>query len=212
MQKLFIIIFSLFFCFGCENIKKLDEQSIIAKGLSSSQKIYSEYRSGYKYYLPRGMQVLSSLDFNEVLKAGRYNYYLYVDVVSFYNKIKSSWSPSKDAEFSQVLNNNDKEGYVQITETSNKYLIELMHNYAKIEVIVERADVKETLANATSILASIEYNDTVISTLLGENSNKLKEIDFNIFKSKNVNDSPFLTEEENQGVYEENPKDSDFIN
>ena len=81
MKKNIIIIGLLLILTGCTNIKDLSYEQIATNFAVESPRV-NEFRTGYKYYLPRGMQVQDSTLFNEVIDDGRYNYYLYVDAVS----------------------------------------------------------------------------------------------------------------------------------
>ena len=55
-----------------------------------------------------------------------------------------------------------KEGYIDITKINNKYFLEVMYNYAKIESYVNEENLYDSFMNICYILATIDYNDTTI--------------------------------------------------
>ena len=92
---------------------------------------------------------------------------------------------------------------------NNQYLIEIMYNYAKIEVVVYEKDIKNVLANAMTIISSISYNDNIIINYLASSSFEGNEEVFNIFEIVGRKDFLQVTDEETQ---EEEIRDPDFIN
>ncbi|MEG1457628.1 MAG: hypothetical protein RSC57_03435, partial [Bacilli bacterium] len=75
-----------------------------------------------------------------------------------------------------------------------------IYNYAKIETIVDKKDVKNAFINICYILSSINYNDKVLETLVGENVLNYKEEHMNIFKPKRE-ESEFLQIYKEYGTY-----------
>lgn len=211
MKKIIIIIGLLLALTGCTNIKDLSYEQI-AQNFGVESPRVNEFRTGYKYYLPRGMQVQDSTIFNEVLDDGRYNYYLYVDAVSYINKVEYDYEEKSGTEFSARITNGDKFGYIEVNLRENdKYLVEIMYNYAKIEVIVEESFLKEAVSYAMVILASVKYNNNVLENIVGENVLTSKEIEFNIFETKK-SESNFLKVSE-EDIYEDDDtvKDPDLV-
>ena len=90
MKKIVIIISMLFLITGCTNINKLNYSDIV-NNISTSSPKNNIYRTGYSYYLPRGMQVSDSTMYNEVIEDANSKYYLYVDVVSYEKKIEKDY-------------------------------------------------------------------------------------------------------------------------
>ena len=80
MKKYILVITLLLLC-GCTNINNASVQDITKEVLGSKINSYNEYRTGYKYYLPQGLNVNSSKKYNEILNDDKYKYYLYVDLV-----------------------------------------------------------------------------------------------------------------------------------
>lgn len=189
---------------GCTNINNLEYGDILNTVLSSNVDLSNQYRTGYKYYLPRGLKVENSKEYNEVLASESTKYYLYIDIVSYYNKVIETFNINNEAIYSEKITNNDKYGYVEIKkyDDEDNYLIEIMYNYAKIEVIVSESAIKTTLFNAITILSSIEYNDDIIANFMGENVLEFNEVEINIFETKKA-DSNELKYYEEYGTYEE---------
>ena len=98
-----------------------------------------------------------------------------------------------------------------VGEDNGKYFIEIMYNYAKIEVIVEYRDINVTVANSLSVLSSISFNDSVLKTLLDEETSQFKEFEFNIFETSST-ESEYLQAVEGDIYEEEEIHDSDLIN
>ena len=213
MKKVLLILLFLFIITGCTSIQKMDLDRVIDKSANSKLSLTNEYRSGYKYYLPKGLKVVDQTDYNERLKSGNSVYYLYVDVVSYYNKVIEKFESKDNVYYSKAINYKDKFGYLEIKSVNAKqYLIEIMYNYAKIEVIVREDDIHVAVANAMIVLSSIQYNDTILETLVGGDNASFSELEYNIFKT--TNDSIYL-EVVNQDVYEEKDDeihDADLVN
>ena len=205
MKKYILVITFLLLC-GCTNINNASVQDITKEVLGSKINSYNEYRTGYKYYLPQGLNVNSSKKYNEILNDDKYKYYLYVDLVSYLKKTELSYKVNENAYLSMTL---DDKGYLEINEKNDKYLIEIMYNYAKIEVIVDKSDLEVAFANSMIILSSVKYNNDILTNLVGENVLTSKEIEFNIFETKKT-ESNFLEVEANND-YKEETNDPDLI-
>ncbi len=212
MKRIFLGLFLLLICAGCSNIANLNYEQIIIDSLNSSYNITNENRRGFMYYLPKGMRIIKSSGNNEILSNSDDIYYLYVDLVSYYNKVEMDYKEKDNVIFSKSIKNDSKFGYLEIKKTANeKYFIEIMYNYAKIEVIVKEEKLKEALAYCTTILSSINYQDTVLKSLMEENSLKSSEILYNIFETADT-ESSYLQISEEYGQYEEDENvDPDFI-
>ena len=133
--------------------------------------------------------------------------------IIYYNKIKEDYEEKEDVVYSQKIAHGDNFGYLEIKNTLNdKYFIEIMYNYAKIEVIVEKEDAKESIAYAMSILSSIKYQDTVLASLMDEDVLTSNETLHNIFETAQT-ESGYLEIVEEYGQYEEDNEtvDPDFI-
>ena len=211
MKKIILIIIILVSTAGCTNINKLSYDDIVNNITTISTKD-NIYRTGYSYYLPRGMKVADSTLYNEVIEDANSKYYLYVDVVSFYKKITKEYEINNNAIYSSKINYNDKFGYVEVNLLKNdKYLVEIMYNYAKIEVIVDKSKCKEAMLSIINILKSVEYNDSIIANLMGDDILNFNEEEFNIFNTKG-SESNYLTVDNDYKEEEEKIFDPDLIN
>ena len=211
MKKIILIIIILVLTAGCTNINKLSYDDIVNNITTMSTKD-NIYRTGYSYYLPRGMKVADSTLYNEVIEDANSKYYLYVDVVSFYKKITKEYEINNNAIYSSKINYNDKFGYVEVNLLKNdKYLVEIMYNYAKIEVIVDKRYCNEAMLSIINILKSVEYNDSIIANLMGDDILNFNEEEFNIFNTKG-SESNYLTVDNDYKEEEEKIFDPDLIN
>ena len=211
MKKLLIII-CLLFITGCSDIRKLSYDDIINNIATRANKD-NVYRTGYSYYLPRGMRVADSTLYNEAITDARYKYYLYVDIVSYYKKVTKDYSVNNNALVSKKLDYNGKFGYVEVNLLKNdKYLVEIMYNYAKIEVIVDKSNLNEAMLSIINILKSVEYNDSIIANLMGDDVLNFSEEEFNIFNTKG-SESNYLTVDKDASKEEDTKiPDPDLIN
>lgn len=211
VKKVFLLLISMFCLVGCTKINTENYDEIFNNAISLEIDNTNIKRSGYNYYLPDGIKIMDSKEYNEILKQGNYQYYLYVDLVSYYNKEDFSYEKN-DSYYSQIYGKSDKKGYLEINyEQNDKYLIEIMYNYAKIEVIVDKKDINKAITYAISILSSITYNDSVIANLLGDDVLNFSEEEFNIFKTVGK-DSNILKYNEQQTTTEEETPDTDLVN
>ena len=185
---------------------------------------------GFKNYIEKGSELVfknnMELEFkimaNQKFKTLIYSnpelvegsYYLYVDAVSHYNKVIEKYEVSDKAHTSMRISFEDKYGYLEINELEDgKYFIEIMYNYAKIEVIVREIDVKVVVSNSLSILSSIDFNNDVLKNLLDEEVSQFSEFEIDIFETVTTTDSQYLgTVEEKEDDDEEEIYDSDYIN
>ena len=188
MKKLILMLLAVFLFTGCTvvriNTDNID--TIITVVLSKENTLYNTVGKGYKYYRPRGVTYIDTTEYNEKLYSNGYNYYLYVDINSYYYKKEFTYEENDEAYYSKYLEINDKFGYVEINEYNGLYLIEFMYNYAKIEALVEKDDINQTILDATYILSTIKYNSNVIKIMLNEDYFTDKEERYDVFTPKNT--------------------------
>lgn len=213
MKKIIFIFISILLLAGCTTVdfknSKVDEtiKTIIEKDVD----LYNNIFDGYKFYIPRGMKILNKTNNNIKIMSNKDTYYLYVDLVSYYYNVKKTFEPSTTNYLSKELRFNDELGYIDITEINNKYFIEFMYNYAKIEAYVNKDNLNQSVMNMAYILSSIQYNRNVIETLIGENSLDYKEEKYDIFKSEREN-STFVEYAEKYYNYDDKKdKDQDIL-
>ncbi len=213
MKKFFLFFFILFLTCGCSSIESDSYENILSMTMNSQADIANTYRAGYKFYLPKGIKLVNHEGSNEILSVNDDLYYMYVDRVSYYNRIQKTYEEKEDVFYSKKLEKANHFGYIEIKKTENeKYFVEIMYNYAKIEVIVEKEDIESAIAYSMSILSSITYQDEVLTSLMGENVLEANEVEHNIFESADT-ESGYLQIVEEYGTYEETDStvDPDFI-
>ena len=214
-KKCFLSFILVLLLTGCTFTKLEDAsyETLINESLFTVNNIYNTNRIGYRYYLPRNFNIKYDRDYNEVFVSKDYRYYLYVDIVSYYNKSSFNFEEKDDVYYSKYLENDGHTGYIEITKLEDYFLIELMYNYSKIEVLTKENDIKDAIINASNILSSIKYNDLVIDNFVGENKLNFEETTYDIFKPKNaVSNKTFLDyQEEYEVEYDTTVEDSDVI-
>ena len=215
MKRILLILCIFIFTTGCVNIKKEDYKLIINDTIkeNNNNKIYNRYSNGYKYYLPKYMSVKKSLNYNEEINSNDYTYFLYIDIISYYNKVNVNFEENKKNYISYKFKYNKNDGYLSVKEVNNKYLVEILYNYAKIEVKVDYVDINEVINNSIIILSTIKYDDKIIESLIRENKLNSEEETLNIFETKeDKNDFMEVVEEYDKYEEESDIPDYDIIN
>ncbi len=177
---------------GCTvvRIDTTNIDNIISVVLSKKNTLYNRVGKGYKYYVPRGVTYIDTTELNDKLYSNGNYYYLYIDAVSYYHKVKVNYKENPDAYYSKKIKANGKEGYLEIQKQKNgKYVIEFVYNYAKIEAMVDEESINEVVLNASYILSTVKFNNKVIKLMLNENYFTNKEEKYDIFANKNNNSS-----------------------
>lgn len=206
-----VLILALFVLTGCTNLKDLSYDQIVDKTLEEKKLKNNTYLEGYKLYLPQNMTMIGDLNGNDILFSKGDKYYLYVDLISYYNKKQNRYDvASGDYVYSRDIDYNNLTGYVLVSDSKGGYLVEVMYNYAKIEVITN--DVKSAIADSLIILKSIDYNYKIIDSMIGSNALVYDSELFTLLGPEKNADN-FLQYVEEYGVYDEedSEKDEDVI-
>ncbi len=188
-KKIALLLISILFISGC-SISKVDISNydyLINNIIIKNKSTRNESFDGFSIYIPRGMRIVSKDEYNLILSDKNNNYYyVFIDVVSYYNKVKNTYKVSNDAYYSKKIKNSSgkKTGYLEINEIKNKYFVEALYNYVKIEVYSSKEYMDDAVVNISEILSSVKYNDKVLSTIIGDKKLNYKEESFNIFTSK----------------------------
>ncbi len=213
MKKLLVLLSILTLLTGC-TVTKINKDSVdkvIDSVMKKDSKLKNVHFEGYSYYVPRGIRFVDKKEYNAILKDEyNNNYYLYVDVISYYHKVKEKYKVNKKAYYSKEVKTKNKFGYVEIKEDKTGYLVEAMYNYAKIEAYVEKDSLNDAMTNISMILSSMKYNDKVLSSTVGENILSYKEESYNIFKTKEKT-SDFLDYVKEYDNYDQEKKDEDNL-
>ena len=187
--SLLLIIFVISICTtGCTAVR-IDTSSIdniIDVVLSKNNTLYNHIGKGYKYYIPRGATYIDTVEFNDKLYSDGDYYYLYIDAISYYYQKEVNHKKSSDSYYYKEIDVDNKKGYVEIKQSGDKYLIEFMYNYARIESLVEKEKINNVILNSSYILSTVKFNNKVIKIMLDEDYFKYKEEKFELFE----NDEP----------------------
>lgn len=207
MKKFLILFATLFILTGCANINNLNNDDIVDTVLKEPNHKTNTNLEGYKLYLPLHMTLIGDLNGNDVLYSYKDKYYLYVDLISYYNKKENKYNvDASDYEYSKELSYNDLGGYVVVSRSKGGYLVETMYNYAKIEVVTN--DVKRAITNSLVVLKNIKYNYKVIDSMIGSNVLVYDSELFELMGPKKKGDN-FLEYVKEYGDYDEKDAKTD---
>ena len=175
--KLFLLSTLIVLLSGC-SLVYIDSESIddIVNLLGKKTNLKNVSLEGYSYFLPQGVNLKESIKANSVLYYNGYKMYLYADYLSYYHKVENKYNVSQNSYYS----------------INNKYFIEFMYNYCKIEGYVEKENLNKTLTNMAYILNSVKYNDKVLKSLIGEHYLNYNSETFNIYKANGSESSNYL--------------------
>jgi hypothetical protein len=186
MKKILVLLVTLVLLTGCVAIQDVSVDTIINETMGTKYtNLYNHVGKGYKYYLPKTLISKTTDNNNEIIKSKKCDYYLYVDLISYHNKVDFEYKESTGVYFSKLIEKDDKKGVINIYENADdKFLVKIEFNYAYIEVITDKDNLNKTLANALIIVTSMQYNDDVIETLLEEGILTSIDETVDIFDSK----------------------------
>lgn len=197
MKKLAILLMA-FLLTGC-TIVRIDTTSIdniTNVVLSKENNIYNRIGKGYKYYIPRGVSYIDTIELNDKLYSNGVYYYLYIDAVSYFYKTKLEYTENKDLYFSKKITG-DRSGYLEITKDEDDYYIVFVYNYAKIEAKASQDQIEEVVLNASYMLSTIKFNDNIVGLMLNSDYFTNKEEQYDVFSKKNENNN-FLVDVESE--------------
>ena len=185
MKKVLSILLCILLLTGCSsNLDLKNYDSIFDTFLNNDSSLVNFNSAGYKYYLPTGVKVLESNDYNDKLYFNGYNYYLYIDIVSYYNEINVDYNVDNTLFYSKELDYNGKNGYVEISKIDDLYKITMYYNYAKMEGYTSLDDIGSTLVNMCYILNSIKFNRPVIELSISDEVTNSEEEIYDFYKPK----------------------------
>lgn len=182
--SLFLAIFVLsFLCTGCTAVRidTTDIDNIVDVVLSKKNSLYNHIGKGYKYYIPRGVTYIDTIEFNDKLYSEGNYYYLYIDAISYYYDKEILYDKDDNSYYFKEINENGKKGYINIKQVGNKYLIDFMYNYAHIESLVDKESINSVILNSSYILSTVKFNNKVIKIILNEDYFKYKEEKYDLF-------------------------------
>lgn len=185
MKKILLLLLTLFLVTGCESanntVNKIDVDKIFNTFLSKETKLVNTSSNGYKYYLPSGVRLIESNNYNDKLFYNGYYYYLFIDTVSYYYNTSPEYNINPSLFYSNILSYNGKNGYAEIEENDGLYRIKIYYNYASIETYVDYGNIKQTITNMCYILNSIKFNDVIVKLTVGDDDTLLSEETFDFY-------------------------------
>ena len=212
MKKLLILLsISVLFITGC-SVTRLDSNDLLKNVdnlLSVKVSMYNEFYEGYKYYLPKTLKFIDKDEYNAILQDRNNNrYYLYIDAISYYHKIKNDYEEKDGSYISKRLDYRKKNGYLQIDEVDSKYFVQYVFHYGKMEAYVSHDELVDVITNMSCVLRSVKFNNEVLASLIGENVLDYKEEDYSLFKADSSKEN-FLdvVEREETDLYKKDLED-----
>lgn len=188
MKKTILLLMMIVLLTGC-TVKSLDNisyKSVATDIIDLNVKYYNTIGNGYKYFKPKGVVRTYSKNYNDVLKRENINYYLYVDVVSYYYKEKQSYKKDNSVFYYDNLSKNGKQGYITVKKTDNKnMLVTLYYNYSKIQSSVTKDDLKQVILDMSYIVSSMNFNDSLLKKMYEKGELSSKDEVFKLFDNKN---------------------------
>lgn len=201
MKKYIIGFFALLLLTGCSNIYDINYDKLVDDTLKEDNVKKNTFLQGYKLYLPENMTLMGDYNGNNILYSYGDKYYLYVDLISYYNKKQNEYYLDHDKyDYAENINYNNKTGYVIVSDSKGGKLVEVMYNYAKIEVVTD--NVKRAIVDSLIVLKNINYSYKIIDSMIGSNALVYDAELFTLLGPDNNADN-FLTYEEEYGVYDE---------
>ena len=211
MKKILIVLCVLLLTTGC-TIVRIDTDStdnIIDVVLSKENKLYNQVGRGYKYYIPKGVSYIDTNDTNDKLYSDGIYYYLYVDVINYYNNKEYKIPNNENHYYFKEIDVNGKKGYVDIVEENDQYFIKFVYNYATLEAKVKKDEINEVILNASYILSTVKFNDNIVELLMNGDFLKQREEEYGLFKSNGDGSTLLKYSDENGNEIEEsNIKDT----
>lgn len=189
MKKYITILLLLFLLSGCVSIRNEADYNEVANNIvKTNSHLYNRTSTGYKYYLPQGVNLISDSEFNQKLVVNNTYMYLYVDIVSYYYKTNNDYPLiCENCYYYTYLDNNSIKGYLRITKDDKLYFVEAEYNYAKIQTYTDIENLNKIVSYSLSIISSIDYSDHVIDKLINNNYFSSIEKTYSLIKPDNSN-------------------------
>ncbi len=207
MKKIVLVFLSVLILTGC-SVVRIDTSNIdniLKVILTKDNKLYNQVGQGYKYYLPGGVTYIESDDLNDILYCNGTYYYLYIDAISYYYDKGEIYKENPNVYYSKLISKDDGfkySGYIEITKKDNLYYMKFVYNHAKIEAMVEEAEINNAVLNSSYILSTIKYNRNIVELLLKDDYFTNKTGKYDNYNS-NGDSEKFVLEKDNMNVMEE---------
>ena len=202
MKKLILVLSLVLFLTGCSvvRIDTSDIDNILNVVLTKNNKLYNQVGQGYKYYLPSGVSYIKSDDLNDILYCNGTYYYLYIDTIGYHYKTNVKYKQNPKIYYSKLISKEDgfkHSGYIKITKQDDVYYLEFVYNHAKIEAMMDKQNLNDTVLNSSYILSTIKYNDNIVNLMLEKDYFTNKTGKYNNYNSKETSEK-FILEKENE--------------
>ncbi len=188
MKKIILILSFILILTGCSAVR-IDTKSIdniLNVILTKNNKLFNQVGQGYKYYLPSGVTYIGSDDLNDILYCNGTYYYLYIDAIDYYYKKGNTYEEKDNVYYSKLISSEDGfkyDGYLEIVKQGELYYLTFFYNYAKIEAIVSKDDLNDTVLHSSYILSTIKYNYNIVDLMLKDDYFINKTGKFNNYNS-----------------------------
>lgn len=211
MKKILVLVLCLFALTGCNkvNIDMDNYDFILNTFLGKPTSLVNNYSKGYKFYLPVGVKVISSDNYNEKLYYDGYYYYMHLDVVSYYYNMDVEYTVDSSLFYSKSLEYNGIKGYVEVDKEKELYRVKVYYNYSYIETYVSYDDLGQTLINICYILNSVKFNDSVTKLEFGDNDSMMSEETYDFYTPRE--EGNFIDYINKYDEYEEDISDENNI-
>ena len=202
MKRKVLFVLVILLLTGCTAVRINTDSidTIIDVILTKDNNLYNRVGRGYKYYVPRGVSYIDTDENNDMLYSKGIYYYLYVDVISYYQKISIDYKVNENVYYSKKLEKKDgysSDGYLEIEKKDNLYYIKFVYNYAKIEAVCTESELNNAILNSAYILSTIQYNSDVIELMIDSEKLNNREEKYEVFKNKKDNKDNELKLDEN---------------
>lgn len=196
MRKIILLICCLLLLSGCKQINENDNYIEKVYNCLSDRTITNDVSLGYKYYVPKGVKKIKDYDYNQVFLVEDCYLYLYVDIISYFYEKELATTDRENSYYYEVINHNDKKGYILIEEEDGQYYLSIVYNYSKVEGYVPKEKLNKIITLSSIILNSIEYNHTVIEKILEGDLGQFSEFTYEVDKPEGAssNFSQYLEE------------------
>ena len=185
MKKIFILFILISFCTGCAIYETKDMKiNELEKIFLVNENRYNQSFTGYRFYLPIGIKNAKKVENTFKLSYKNTYMYLYIDLISYLNKIEIKYKPNSSTFYSKKLKN----GFLEIKKLeNNEYSYIIVYNYGRIEGVVESNNLNDALSNSMIILSSIKYNDKLLNSVYKKDNERVKNFDLNNHQNNNEN-------------------------
>lgn len=184
MKKvLFLLLFVLLFT-GCD-IKEVNSNNLDATidTIIKNNDLTNTVSKGYKYYLPNGVMLVSSDNYNEKLFYNNDYYYLYIDIVKYHYNTYDEKEEDDNSYYFKKLDNGKNKGYINVKKYGELYFVNALYNYSMIEAYVNEKNLNPSILNISYILSSVRLNGVVTGLLLNDKQTSGIEEKFSLYKN-----------------------------